>query len=123
MITEIFRQQDRYPVSGALLASLVTALFFGASAEQLPSWNDTDQRNAIIAFVESVTDETSTSYIPPDDRIATFDTDGTLWTEQSMYFQAIFALGRVREMAPENPQWKTEAPYASVLNNGYYITP
>ena len=104
-----------------LSSSILLILLFplaAMSAEQskpLPSWNEGAARSAIIAFVGSVTDEKSDNYISPAARIATFDNDGTLWAEQPMYFQAIFAMDRVKELAADNPQWKTEEPFASVL--------
>ena len=70
-----------------------------AAADPLPSWKDQDSRKAIMAFVEATIDEESDAYVAPVERIATFDNDGTLWAEQPMYFQAIFALDRVRVMA------------------------
>ncbi|MBX3437488.1 MAG: haloacid dehalogenase-like hydrolase [Planctomycetaceae bacterium] len=85
------------------------------AADPLPSWNDTASKKAIIAFVERVTDENAPSFVPPDERIATFDNDGTLWSEQPMYFQMAFVLDRVRVLAPQHPEWKTQEPFAAVL--------
>ncbi|GAB5451593.1 MAG: HAD family hydrolase [Halioglobus sp.] len=81
----------------------------------LQSWADGAARERIVAFVEQVTDPDSPLYVAPADRIATFDNDGTLWAEQPMYFQAIFAFDRVRALAAEHPEWKTQEPFASVL--------
>ncbi|QIF06203.1 haloacid dehalogenase-like hydrolase [Roseimicrobium sp. ORNL1] len=86
-----------------------------AAADPLPSWNDTATKKAIIAFVEKVTKEGSADFVPVPERIATFDNDGTLWTELPMYFQAIYAFDRIKAMAPEHPEWKTEEPFASIL--------
>lgn len=80
-------------------ASLTTA----ALADPLPSWNETDTKTRIIAFVDSVTDPASPDYVTPADRIATFDNDGTLWAEQPVYFQFIFALDRLKERAAADP--------------------
>jgi phosphoglycolate phosphatase-like HAD superfamily hydrolase len=80
-----------------LLAASVTL------ADPLPSWNDTDAKAAIIAFVEGVTDPASDDYVTPSDRIAVFDNDGTLWAEQPVYFQLFFALDRLRELAAADP--------------------
>ena len=88
-------------------------------ARPLPSWNDTASRQAIVAFVEAVTDESSTDFVPSAERIATFDNDGCLWSEQPLYFQALFAFDRVQELAPQNPDWATTEPYASVLRGDY----
>jgi phosphoglycolate phosphatase-like HAD superfamily hydrolase len=85
------------------------------AADPLPSWNETDAKRAIIKFVENVTTEGSPEFVPPTQRIATFDNDGTLWSEQPMYFQLLFALDRVKTLAPEHPEWKGKEPFASLL--------
>jgi len=95
------------------LALAVPALL--AQAEPLPSWNDGAARQAIVAFVEKVTRPGSVDFVPVPERIAVFDNDGTLWAEQPLYFQALFALDRVRAMAPQHPEWKEQEPFASVL--------
>ncbi|MEM7074056.1 MAG: HAD family hydrolase [Pseudomonadota bacterium] len=74
-----------------------------AVADPLPSWNAGDTKNAIIAFVETVSDPTSDGYVTPADRIAVFDNDGTLWAEQPLYFQLFYALDRLREKARDDP--------------------
>jgi len=74
-----------------------------ALADPLPSWHQTDAKAAVIAFVERVTDPDSSDYVPPSDRIATFDNDGTLWAEKPVYFQLLFAIDRLREMAKADP--------------------
>ena len=81
----------------------------------LPSWNDTAPKKAIIAFVEKVTKEGSADFVPPAERIATFDNDGTLWAEQPMYFQLFFAIHQVKILAPQHPEWKDKEPFASLL--------
>jgi phosphoglycolate phosphatase-like HAD superfamily hydrolase len=86
-----------------------------AQSDSLPSWNDTPTKKAIVAFVEKVTKEGSPDFVPVNERIATFDNDGTLWTEQPMYFQFLFALDRVKALAPQHPEWQTEEPFASLL--------
>jgi phosphoglycolate phosphatase-like HAD superfamily hydrolase len=68
-----------------------------------------------VDFVQSVTDPTSKQYVPPSERIAVFDNDGTLWTEQPMYFQLAFILDRVRVLAPQHPEWRTQEPFKSAL--------
>jgi hypothetical protein len=83
--------------------------------DPLPSWNDTAPKKAIVTFVEKVTKQGSPDFVPPAERIATFDIDGTLWAEQPMYFQLLFALDRVKTLAPQHPQWKTKEPFASLL--------
>jgi phosphoglycolate phosphatase-like HAD superfamily hydrolase len=100
-------------------AALVAALAFTASAaradDPLLSWNDTAPKKAILAFVDKVTKEGSPDFVPPEERIATFDNDGTLWCEQPMYFQLFFALDRVKALARQHPDWKTKEPFASLL--------
>lgn len=85
--------------------------------DPLPSWNDGDTKQAIINFVNDVTIEGSVNFIPVSERIATFDNDGNLWSEQPAYFQLFFAMDRVKALAPEHPEWKTTQPYQSVLEN------
>jgi hypothetical protein len=85
------------------------------SPPNLPSWNDTASTNAIVAFVERVTKRGSPDFVPEAERIATFDNDGTLWAEQPLYFQVLFALDRVKTLAPQHPEWKTKEPFASLL--------
>lgn len=88
-----------------------------AVTDPLPSWNDTKTKGAIISFVQTVTDKNNPDYVQPADRIATFDNDGTLWSEQPVYFQFFFALDRVKAMAPQHPEWKTQQPFQAVLEN------
>src|SRR5881392_482458 len=98
---------------------IVTALFLALETlhaqNALPSWNDTAPKKAIVEFVEKVTKEGSPDFVAPEERIATFDNDGTLWCEQPMYFQLLFALDRVKALAPQHPDWKTKEPFASLL--------
>jgi hypothetical protein len=81
----------------------------------LPSWNDGKAKQSIIEFVAKVTEKGSPDFVPPAERIAVFDNDGTLWAEQPMYFQVLFALDRVRVLAPQHPEWKDKEPFASLL--------
>jgi len=97
----------------ATLAALAAAPVF--TADPLPSWNDTAPKKAIVTFVEKVTKAGGSDFVPPAERIAVFDNDGTLWAEQPIYFQAFFAMDRVKKLAPEHPEWKDKEPYASVL--------
>jgi len=85
------------------------------SADPLPSWNDGAARQSIVAFVAKVTQEGTAGYVPPAERIAVFDNDGTLWSEQPVYVQLAFALDRVRALAPQHPEWQTQEPFASLL--------
>ena len=86
-------------------------------AEPLPSWNNGSARQSILDFVARVTDPASPAFVPEPERIATFDNDGTLWAEQPMYIQLIFAIDRVKAMAPEHPEWKRQQPFKAVLEN------
>jgi len=86
-----------------------------AATDPLPSWNDGPNKNAITTFVTAVTDKSASDYVRPGERIAVFDNDGTLWSEQPAYFQAFFVFDRIREMAPDHPEWKTQQPYQAVL--------
>jgi hypothetical protein len=86
-----------------------------AQTDPLPSWNDTGPKKAIVAFVEKITKEGSADFVAADHRIATFDNDGTLWVEQPMYAQMAFVLDRVKQLAPEYPEWRTTQPFKGVL--------
>jgi phosphoglycolate phosphatase-like HAD superfamily hydrolase len=83
--------------------------------DPLPSWVDGSTKRAITRFVEAVSTPGSPQFVPPGERIATFDNDGTLWAEQPFYVQGLFALDRVRALAPANPQWREQEPFASLL--------
>jgi haloacid dehalogenase-like hydrolase len=85
------------------------------AADPLPSWNDTAPKHAIVSFVEKVTKEGSPDFVPPAERIAVFDNDGTLWSEQPMYFQLAFAIDQVKTLAPQHREWKEKEPFKSVL--------
>jgi hypothetical protein len=83
----------------------------------LPSWNNTALKKSIIDYVTIVTKEGSPDFIPVADRIATFDNDGTLWSEQPAYFQLFYALDKVKSLAPQHPEWKTKQPFKAVMEN------
>jgi len=83
--------------------------------DALPSWNETATKKNIVTFVERVTKQGSPDFVPPDERVATFDNDGTLWAEQPIYFQLAFALDRVKVLAPQHPEWNDKEPFASLL--------
>ena len=85
------------------------------AADPLPSWNDGAAKKAILQFVERTTKPGSTNFVPVAERIAVFDNDGTLWAEQPMYFQAFFMFDRVKALASQHPEWKTNEPFASIL--------
>ena len=96
---------------------LAYTLCFGAEGEILSSWNSGESKNQIIEYVESVTDHKSKDFIQVQDRIVVFDNDGTLWSEQPLYFQLLFALDRVKALASKHPEWRTTEPFKSVLEN------
>ncbi|QBG46007.1 haloacid dehalogenase-like hydrolase [Verrucomicrobia bacterium S94] len=83
--------------------------------DPLPSWKDGAEKKSIVEFVSQVTTPDSGDFVPVTERIATFDNDGTLWSEQPLYFQACFIFDRIKTLAPEHPEWKTTEPFASVL--------
>ena len=100
-----------------LLFSLaVTGGAFAQATDPLPSWNDGATKQSILDFVAAVTREDSPDLVPPAERIATFDNDGTLWVEQPMYTQLAFALDRVTALAPLHPEWKEKQPFKAVLD-------
>ncbi|HVY73253.1 MAG TPA: HAD family hydrolase [Puia sp.] len=86
------------------------------ATDPLPSWNDGATKKALLNFVSAATQTGGQSFIPESDRIAVFDNDGTLWSEQPLYFQFFFAFDRIKQMAPQHPQWKNQEPYKSLLN-------
>lgn len=100
-----------------LPTAMALALVFPAMAQEdpLPSWNEGPRKAAIIDFVKAVTDKDGGEYVPPSARIATFDNDGTLWVEHPVYTEIVFALDRVRALAPQHPEWKTTEPFKSIL--------
>jgi len=100
----------------ASVALLLSSTLSARSVDPLPSWNEGLSKKAIIGFVDRVSREGSPEYIAPAERIATFDNDGTLWAEQPMYFQLVFAIDRVKTLAPQHPEWKDTEPFASLLN-------
>ena len=86
-----------------------------AAADPLASWNEGATKKAIVDFVARVTQAGGVDYVAPEERIATFDNDGTLWSEQPYYFQIAFALDRVKAMAAQHPEWQEKDPFKSVL--------
>jgi phosphoserine phosphatase len=98
------------------LLSLLLALSLSAvRAEVLPSWNDGPAKQAITTFVTDVTNVSGPDFVPPAQRIAVFDNDGTLWVEQPMYTQLAFVLDRVKALAPDHPEWKDQQPFKAAL--------
>ena len=102
-----------------LLAALFALGCTGTAAAQtdpLPSWNDGVVKKSITDFVARVTAQGTTDFMPAEQRIATFDNDGTLWTEQPVYFQVAFAFDEIKRLAPQHPEWKTKQPFKAVLD-------
>lgn len=99
----------------ALFAPAVAQSSITSSGEALDSWNETANKNAILGFVRKVSTPGSPDFVPVSGRIAVIDNDGTLWTEQPLYFQALYVFDRIKKMAPDHPNWKTKEPYSSVL--------
>jgi phosphoglycolate phosphatase-like HAD superfamily hydrolase len=122
------KQQYKYRI---LLLVLMTIFVFGCKQsttkneiakqetevknDPLPSWNEGTTKKKIIDFVTKTTKEGSEDFIPVTDRIACFDNDGTLWSEQPLYFQFFFAIEQINAMAPQHPEWKDNQPFKAIL--------
>ena len=102
-------------VTVALVCMVVFKTTAAQAGDPLASWNDGAAKQSILEFVAKVTKEGSPDFVPSAERIATFDNDGTLWCEQPIYFQLMFAFDRVKALAPQHPEWKTKEPFASLL--------
>ena len=87
------------------------------NVDPLPSWNDGAAKQSIVDFVDEVTNEASPNFVKPADRIATFDNDGTLWSEQPYYFQFQLAFDRVKEMAADHPEWNDNPLFKAALES------
>jgi len=98
-----------------VLASLLLCAATVANSDPLPSWNDGVTKHAIIDFVGRVTRGGDADFVPPAQRIAVFDNDGTLWCEQPIYVQAQFVIDRVKALASKHPEWKEKEPFSSLL--------
>src|SRR4051812_47959544 len=99
----------------AVIELLRSTSALAQAADPLPSWNDGATKQSITTFVARVTTQGGPDFVPVDQRIATFDNDGTLWVEQPMYVQLAFALERVKALASLNPEWKEKQPFKAVL--------
>jgi phosphoglycolate phosphatase-like HAD superfamily hydrolase len=104
----------RFSALGVLLLLCVCTQ---AQTDPLPSWNDGPAKQSILEFMQTVTDESGSGFVPPAERIATFDNDGTLWPSHPMYTQLAFALDRIKALAPQHPEWKSQQPFKAVLDN------
>jgi hypothetical protein len=112
--------QRRSFIAGLAAAGLLPAAAPSfAQADSLPSWNDGPAKQSILDFIARTTTVGSRDWVPVPERIACFDNDGTLWTEQPMYFQMAFALDRVKAMAARHPEWRTQEPFRSVLTDDH----
>lgn len=111
--------------SPRLIAACVLFIFLACQtaaaatdpATELPSWNDSSTKSKIIDFVQKVTHEGGAEYVKPEERIAVFDNDGTLWTEQPAYVQLVYLIDRIKTLAPQHPEWKTRQPFKGILEN------
>jgi phosphoserine phosphatase len=114
------KQEDAMKRTLLTILTISLALVFAALAtaqtnDPLPSWNDGASKQTIKQFVKDVSTEGGPRFVLPAERIAVFDNDGTLWTEQPLYFQLLFAINRVKALAPQHPEWKEKEPFASLL--------
>jgi hypothetical protein len=101
--------------SGMLIKAPAASAQTASSGTSLPSWNEGATKQSIMDFVAAVTREGSPDFVPPAERIATFDNDGTLWVEHPMYTQLAFGLDRVKTLAPQHPEWKEMQPFKAAL--------
>ena len=105
-----------------LLVALLTRAALGqqqSPIDPLPSWNEGTTKQAILEFVHAATDKAGPKYVPPEDRIATFDLDGTLWVEHPMYTQVVYCLDRVKAIVRHRPHLKDLAPFKTVLSGNH----
>jgi phosphoglycolate phosphatase-like HAD superfamily hydrolase len=105
----------QYLIAIALMCALAMTTTIAQAADSLPSWNDGVAKQSVVEFVAKVIKEGGPDFVPPAERIAVFDNDGTLWAEQPLPVQLYFALDRVKALAPQHPEWQTQEPFASVL--------
>jgi phosphoserine phosphatase len=110
-------RHNRFTLISCLILILIASINARAERDPLASWNDGTAKQAIVDFVAAVTDKGGSGYVPPAKRIAVFDNDGTLWSEKPAYFQLLFAIYRIKALAPQYPEWKTQQPFKAVLEN------
>ncbi len=111
----VFKATTALAASLALAGMLLSAC--AGPGDPLPSWNDGPAKQSITDFVDRVTDPASPDFVPEPERIAVFDNDGTLWAEQPLYFQLLFALDRVRALADERPEWQGRQPFQAIVED------
>lgn len=126
---DLIKQQRRFfdPGKFIVLSFLILLLSCGPAphdhhesvkyVDPLPSWNEGSAKEAIVDFVQSTTEENSDFFIPENKRIVVFDNDGTLWSEQPVYFQFMFVIDRIKQLAPDHPEWKDQQPFKAVLED------
>lgn len=104
-------------ISGALLTLSISSLSVASTSDTsiLSSWHDGSSKKVIVNFVTKVTDKNASSFVKAEDRIAVFDNDGTLWAEQPLYTQLVFAIERIFALAPQHPEWQTQQPFSQLL--------
>jgi len=102
-------------IAAAIVWTLALSATVARAQDPLPAWNDGAAKARVVAFVKEVTEPGSKSFVPAPERIAVFDNDGTLWSEQPVYFQALFIRDRVKALAAKHPEWSTKEPFASLL--------
>lgn len=109
-----------FPIARLLVLAATLALGAQvlAQGDALPSWNDGAAKKAILAFVDKTTTRGSPDFVPPAERIAAFDQDGTLWVEQPMYAQILYALSRVPAVVKAKPELGKVEPFKSVMYGG-----
>src|SRR3954451_17553074 len=101
----------RFLLVSMALAAWLSGAAAHAQTDPLPSWNDGPAKQAVLDLVHATTEAGSPDFVPPENRLATFDQDGTLWVEHPVYSQVVFALDRMVALAPEHPEWKTKEPF------------
>jgi phosphoglycolate phosphatase-like HAD superfamily hydrolase len=100
----------------ATIASAATQhVTLATGSDPLPSWREGEAKARIVAFVTETTTMGGENFVVASDRIAVFDNDGTLWSEKPFYFQAFFALDRIRALAPSHPEWNDKEPFKSII--------
>lgn len=114
-IFRVWRFRFRWIVLACVLNFFCVAAC--AAEDPLPSWNDSPRKQALLDFVSRVTKVGGPDYVPPVERVATFDNDGTLWCEQPLYTQVFFTIDRVREMKRDHPEWAERQPFKAILED------
>jgi haloacid dehalogenase-like hydrolase len=110
---------NRFQCAPLVLAFCLAYVGGCVGPDALPSWEDGPTKQRIVAFVERVTDPADPAFVAPDERIAVFDNDGNLWAEKPIYTQLLFAMDRIRALAPQHPEWQSTQPFKAVLENDH----